>query len=112
MNLDKYVFAQIVEFLPNWVFDSIVSKYHGDKGIRRFSCWNQLLCVIFGQISTRDSLRDLMTIIYVHNSKSYHLGFGNGVSRSNLASANEKEIIRFLKNLLFILYRLLKKVSS
>lgn len=109
MNLDKYVFAQMVELLPNWVFDSIVSKYHGEKGIRHFSCWNQLLCVIFGQISTRDSLRDLVTIIDVHNSKSYHLGFGKGVSRSNLASANEKRNYKIFEEFAFHLVSIAQK---
>jgi len=45
--------------------------------------------MIFGQLSTRASLRDLLTAISAHSTKYYHLGFGKGVSRSNLASANE-----------------------
>ena len=48
-----------------------------------------MLVMLFGQLSGRDSLRDLITTISAHSSKYYHLGFGKGVSRSNLASANE-----------------------
>jgi len=89
MNKGRYVFAQITEFLPKRVFDIIVEKYSGDKSVRFFSCWNQLLCLIFGQLTNRDSLRDLIVAIDAHSRKTYHLGFGKSVTRSNLSKANE-----------------------
>jgi len=88
MNQGKYVFAQIVEFLPQRVFDKFVNKYDGNKYVKHFSCWNQLQCMIFGQLTNRDSLRDLIVAINAHSGKSYHLGFGKSVTRSNLAKAN------------------------
>jgi hypothetical protein len=90
MNQGKYAFAQISEFLPQRVFDSIVSKYNGNKYIKHFSCWNQLLCMIFGQLGNRQSLSDLILCIEAHSNKAYHLGFGQGVSKNNLAKANER----------------------
>ncbi len=89
MNQGKYVFSQLIEFLPQRVFDRITSKYLGNKSIKHFTCWNQLLCMIFGQLSYRESLRDLIIVIEAHQSKVYHLGFGKNVSRSNLSKANE-----------------------
>ena len=89
MNTGKYIFAQITEFLPKRVFDCIVSRYSGDKYVRHFSCWNQMLCMIFGQLTNRDSLRDLIIAIDAHSRKTYHLGFGKNVTRSNLSKANE-----------------------
>jgi len=89
MNQGKYVFAQIVEFLPQRIFDRIVEKYEGNKYVKHFTCWNQLLCMLFGQLTNRDSLRDLMVALDAHSNKSYHLGFGKNVTRSNLAKANE-----------------------
>lgn len=89
MNTGKYVFAQITEFLPKRVFDCIVACYSGDKYVRHFSCWNQMLCMIFGQLTNRDSLRDLILAIDAHSRKTYHLGFGKNVTRSNLSKANE-----------------------
>jgi len=86
----KYVFAQVIEFLPARKFDKHVEKYEGNKWVKHFTCFNQLLCMMFGQLSNRDSLRDLLTCIDAHPTKHYHLGFGRGVSRSNLANANEK----------------------
>ena len=89
MNQGKYVFSQLSEFLPQRVFDGIVEKYEGDKYVRHFSCWNQLLCMLFGQLTNRDSLRDLIITLEAHSKKSYHLGLGKSVTRSNLAKANE-----------------------
>jgi hypothetical protein len=89
MNQGKYVFAQVTEFLPKRVFDCIVDRYSADKYVRHFSCWNQMLCMIFGQLTSRDSLRDLIVSIEAYRRKTYHLGFGKSVTRSNLSKANE-----------------------
>jgi hypothetical protein len=89
MHKGKYVFAQIIEFLPQKTFQRIVMKYQGDKYIKVFSCWNQLLIMMYGQLSGCESLRELICIITAHAPKSYHLGFGKSViTRSNLAKAN------------------------
>lgn len=90
MNQGKYVFSQIVTFLPARIFDRRVHAFQGDKWIKHFTCWNQLMCMIFGQLSNRDSLRDLLVCLTAHKAKHYHLGFGKSISRSNLAEANEK----------------------
>lgn len=80
----------MVEFLPARIFDKHVAELKSNKWVKHFTCWNQMLCMMFGQLSNRESLRDLMVGIEAHPSKHYHLGFGAGVSRSILANANEK----------------------
>ena len=90
MNDGKYVFAQIVTFLPARVFDRCTAKFKGNKWVKHFSCWNQLLSMMFGQLSGRQSLRDLIVTLGAHSTKYYHLGLGKNISRSNLASANEQ----------------------
>jgi hypothetical protein len=97
MNQGKYVFAQMVEFLDHHKFEDLVIRYNGNKGIRGFTCWNQLLMMIFGQLSNRDSLRDLMTIIEAHKSKAYHLGFGRCVNLSTIARANASRDYRIFE---------------
>ncbi|GHV72529.1 IS4 family transposase [Bacteroidia bacterium] len=88
MNQNKYVFAQLVDFLPYDDFYYIVKKYKGNKGIRDFSCWNQLLKMMFGQLAACESLRDLCIFTQAHHQKSYHLGFGNDVNLSTISRAN------------------------
>ena len=63
MNAGKYVFSQLVSFLPKRVFDGIVKRHEGDKWVKDFNCWNQLLVIMFGQPAGCDSLRKVAAII-------------------------------------------------
>ena len=90
MNTGKYVFAQVVSFLDPNDFKKCVERYSGNYKVKGFSCWNQLLCMMFGQLSNRESLSDLVLCLQTQKSKWYHLGIGNSISKSNLAHANEK----------------------
>lgn len=80
MNKSKYVFAQLVEFLNNDKFRHLVDKCNGDRYIKSFSCWNQLLSMMFGQLCNRDGLRDLVVALEAHQGKLYHLGMGKSVT--------------------------------
>jgi hypothetical protein len=111
MNQGKYIYSQLTDFLPQRVFDRLVHKYNGNKHVRHFSCWNQLLSMVFGQLTGRDSLRDLMISIEPHKPKYYHLGFGKGTSRSNFANANEKRDCRIFEEYAFHLIDLARKSS-
>ena len=112
MNQGKYVFTQVAEFLPQRTFDRIVKEYSGNRYVKHFTCWNQLLCMMFGQLSGQDSLRDLLVSITPHSSKFYHLGFGKGVSRSNLANANEKRDFRIYEALAYELIAVAQKTCT
>lgn len=109
MNKGKYVFTQLTEFLPKRVFDCIVERHSGDKHVRHFSCWNQMLCMIFGQLTNRDSLRDLIVALDAHNQKAYHLGFGKSITRSNLAKANENRNSKIFEEFAYHLIELARK---
>ena len=98
MNKDKYVFAQLVEFLDCFKFRRIVAKYQGNRYIKSFSCWNQLLVMMFGQFSNREGLRDLIVALEAHWRKLYHLGMGKSVTRSNLSKANELRDYRIFED--------------
>lgn len=103
MNQGKYIFAQLTDFLPRRVFDTIVTKYDGNKKIRTFTCWNQMLCMIFGQLTARDSMRDLMLSLEAHNTKYYHLGLGKSVTRTNLGKANRNRDYRIYEDFAYVL---------
>jgi hypothetical protein len=70
-------------------FKKCVNSYDGNYKVKHFTCWHQLLCLIFGQLSNRDSLSDLLLCLKTQRNKWYHLGIGNSISKSNLAYANE-----------------------
>lgn len=110
MNQGKYVFTQISSFLPQRIFDRIVSVHHGNYKIRHFTCWNQLMCMMFGQLSNRESLRDLVLTVSAHPGKVYHLGFGKNVSKTNLARANEQRSWEIYQQLAYYLIGEARKI--
>ena len=70
MNKDKYVFAKMVEFLDNYKFLRIVKKYDGNKYVKHFTCWNQLLTlilvIIFFVNSSYGTTNIFFTIFYIY----------------------------------------------
>lgn len=98
MHNDPFVFAQLDQFMDRSKFNRIVAKCEGDKYVKCFSCWNQLLTMMFGQLTNRESLRDLIVATEAHCGKLYHLGMGKSVARSNLSKANEQRDYRIFEN--------------
>ena len=103
MNNSRYVFSQLTVFLDRNHFNYLVRKYGGNKYVKHFTCWNQLLAMMFGQLSNRESLRDLVVAIEAHRSKSYHLGFGKNVSKTSLARANQTRDFRIFEEFAYYL---------
>jgi transposase len=98
MNQGKYVFAQLTEFLSHNDFIRCVAKYKGNRKVKTFTCWHQLLYMMFGQLSNRESLSDLIICLQSQQNKSYHLGMGKGTSKANLAKANENRDYRIYES--------------
>ena len=90
MHKGQFIFTQVCKFLPKRAFDCLVNKYDGNKWVKSFTCWNHLLVLIYGQLSNRESLRDLVTSLAPFRNMFHHLGFGANVTRSNLSKANEQ----------------------
>ena len=100
----SYVFSQLVSVaLDRNHFNYLVRKYEGDKYVKHFNCWNQLLVMMFGQLCNRESLRDLTNAVAAHQKKCYHLGFGKHVSKTNLAYANSNRDYRIFEEYAYYL---------
>jgi len=87
---DRYVFSQLMDFLPKYEFDRCVTRYQGNRRKRNFSCFDQFLCMAFAQLTYRESLRDIETCLRALHRKLYHAGFRGQIARSTLADANER----------------------
>ncbi len=90
MYQGQTVFSQVMGFLPQNKFRQCVNRYHGNRRVRSFTCYDQLLCMAFAQLSYRESLRDIECCLRAMHEKLYHMGIRGKVSRSTLADANEK----------------------
>lgn len=98
MNSGKYVFAQLLQFIPRYEFEKYVSTYNGDFRTRELNCWNQFIQLFFGQLTSRNSLRDICTCLKAHRNKLYHLGIKQYVNQSTLSRANEHRDFRIFED--------------
>ena len=102
MNKDKYVFAQLLEYLDYDKFRHLVDKYDGNRYVKHLTCWNQLLALMFGQLSNRESLRDVIVALEAHQSKCFHLGLGRKpIAKTTLATANQNRDFRIFEEFAF-----------
>jgi len=86
----QYIFAQIIESISQYEFDKCVRRYNGNQRIRNLSCRDQLLAMIFGQLTNLRSLRGIVLCLNAHANLLYHLGFKTEqFTLSTLSRANE-----------------------
>jgi hypothetical protein len=89
MPIGRTVFAQVLDLIPRRAFERCVARYRGGHRVHSFSCYDQLLCLAFAQLTYRESLRDIETCLRALQPKLYHAGLRGRVARSTLADANE-----------------------
>jgi len=112
MNSGKYLFAQLMDSLPKRDFDRCVRKYKGNYRIRRFSCFDQFLCMAFAQLTYRHSLRDIETCLNSIKPKLYHLGFRGAIARNTLAKANQNRDWRIFADFAHLLIAHARKLYA
>lgn len=88
MNVGKLVFAQLMAHLPLTTFRRCVARYDGEHKVKRFSCLEQFLIMVFAQLTFRESLRDIEACLRAQPDKLYHMGIRSTVARNTLANAN------------------------
>lgn len=99
MGTPPYVFNQITQWLPKDMFEWWVKKYKGNAYVKGYSCWNHLLVMIWAQLTSRRSLRDIETSLRAHSDKTYRMGIGKCISRNNIAHANAKRDVAMFREL-------------
>ena len=90
MNQGKFVFSQLMALTSPTSFSTCANRHNGNYKAKHFTCWKQFLCMIFGQLTHRESLSGTMLCLSANADKLYHMGIGEAVSLSTLSKANEK----------------------
>ena len=102
------VFHDLLKQISRPLFEKAVERHKGDYRVRTLTCWTQFVALLYGQLTQRQSLRDLELAFNSHGNHHYHLG-ARRISRSTLADANETRPIELYKELF---YHLLGKVRT
>ena len=65
-----------------------------------------MLAMMFGQLSNRESLRDLIVAFEAHRAKQYHLGVGREpIAKTTLATANQNRDYRIFEEFAFYMMK-------
>ena len=112
MNQGKYVFAQVIGFIPRYQFDKLVRQYKGDWHVKNLTSYNHLLHLLFGQITGCGSLRDICLFLETHTNMLYHLGFRKTVNHTSLSRANESRDYRIFEGLGIYLIDMVRPLYS
>jgi len=106
------VFSQLMSHFPKYEFNKCVERYRGNHRVRKFSCWDQFLCLAFAQLTSRPSLRSTVNVLQARQNKLYHMGFRCQISLSTLADANETRDWRIYADYAQVLISIAKDICQ
>lgn len=89
MRFNNTIFSELLTLVSRSQFEQCVNRYDGDKHSKGFSCWNQFVVMLYGQLTGKRSLREIEAGFNKHSTNHYHLHTGF-IKRSTLADANNK----------------------
>src|SRR5579862_4552494 len=89
MPTQAAVFSQLTSFLYQTEFRRCADAFAMPRSSRSFSAYDHFLALCFGQLTYRESLRDIVACLQAKPKLLYHLGFRGRVTRTNLAYANK-----------------------
>ena len=87
MFTGQFILSQLLDWIHPQQFRRCVERYGGDYKIKHFTCWQQLVCLVFAQLTWRESLRDIEACLNARVGQLYHLGLRAPIKRSTLADA-------------------------
>jgi hypothetical protein len=112
MNEGKYIFTQVTSLIPRQIFQRLVKRYNGDYRVRDFNCTNQLRYMLFGQLNSCNSLRDICLCLRAHQDILYGLGITASVNESTLSRANDSRDYRIYEGLGQALMKIVRPLYS
>jgi hypothetical protein len=78
----------VLKLIPRAGFDAAVRRHRAERNAKGFSCWGQFVAMLFCQLGSVTSLRDITNGLAASEGKLRHLGLPAAPKRSTLAYAN------------------------
>jgi len=103
------IFAQLVELIDKNSFQQTVRKHNGNKHAKGFTCWEQLVSLMFCHLGKAQSLKEICIGLGSSTGKLSHLGLQHGPKKSTLAYANEHRSYKIFEE---TFYHLLHQAQS
>lgn len=111
MAYSASLFSQILSLIPRSSFARIVHQFQGDRYAKSFSCWDQLVAMLFCQLGQAHSLREICGGLATSLGKLSHLGVRHSPKRSTLAHAHANRPWQIFQHLFFELLQQAKAAA-
>jgi hypothetical protein len=99
-----------MQLICQYRFKKCVDQYEGDKYTKRFSCWQQLIALLFAQAKSLTSLRDIELSLRSRMKNWYHLGLKT-VAKSTLSDANNNRSADIFRDTFYSLLEKCRELS-
>ena len=110
MSHSNTIYNQILQLIPRHQFETKVRHYYADRYVKYFTCWQQFLTLLFAQIRSKDSLRDIETSLKSQSTRWYHIGLKD-IKRSTLSDANNRRDYRIYEDFFYMLLDRCKSIT-
>jgi len=109
LSIVSSIFSQILKLIPRSDFDAVIRQHQAERNAKGFTCWGQLVAMLFCQLGSVNSLRDITNGLAASEGKLRHLGLPQAPRRSTLSYANAHRPCAVFEDLF---YRLLESARS
>lgn len=95
------LFSQMLQEIPRIEFERLVKRHGAERGAKGYSCWNQLVSMLFCHLAKADSLREICNGLACCLGKLVHLGIDRTPNKSTLSYANAHRSAELYEDLLW-----------
>ena len=97
------LFSQLLHHFPRTEFAELVAKHQAERRAKGFTCWTQLVAMLFCHMAHADSLREICSGLACCQGKLKHLGIGKAPNKSTLSYANQHRPAELFEDLFWTL---------
>ncbi len=83
------LFSQLLHHFPRTEFAHLVAKHQAERRAKGFTCWTQMVAMLFCHMAHADSLREICGGLACCQGKLRHLGITKAPNKSTLSYANK-----------------------
>lgn len=95
------LFSQLLQHIPRQLFSKLVAKHEAEKASKGFTCWTQLVAMLFCHLAQADSLGEISKGLKCCVGKLQHLGVEKAPPKSTLSYANMHRPSELFQDLFF-----------
>lgn len=106
------LFSQLLHHFPRNEFAYLVSKHQAERSAKGFTCWTQLVSMLFCHMAHADSLREICGGLSCCIGKLRHLGISKAPNKSTLSYANQHRPAALYEELFWTMLQRFRSAGS